>query len=57
MKPRFRSATIQLLAALLKNKFGVTAVEYALIAAAAITITTTTGGNMSRTFSTVAAEF
>jgi pilus assembly protein Flp/PilA len=51
---------VQLLATLLKNKSGVTAVEYALIVAlnaiAAITIMTTTGGNMSKTFNTVGTK-
>jgi pilus assembly protein Flp/PilA len=60
MKPRSRSAMIQFLASLVKAESGVTAVEYALIAAliaiAAITIMTTTGSNMSKTFSTVAGK-
>jgi pilus assembly protein Flp/PilA len=51
---------IKLLARFLKDGSGVTAVEYALIAAliavAAITIMTTTGGNVSKTFSTVATK-
>jgi pilus assembly protein Flp/PilA len=51
---------IQFLASLVKDESGVTAVEYALIAAliavAAITIMTTTSSNMSKTFSTVAGK-
>jgi len=60
MKPILRSAMIKLLARFLKDGSGVTAVEYALIAAliavAAITIMTTTGGNVSKTFSAVATK-
>src|SRR6516164_4580287 len=49
---------LQVLASLVKDESGVTAVEYALIAAliavAAITVMQTTDSNMSKTFSTVA---
>jgi pilus assembly protein Flp/PilA len=45
---------------ILKGGSGVTSIEYALIAAliavAAITIMTTTGSNLSKTFSTIASK-
>jgi pilus assembly protein Flp/PilA len=50
----------KLLTKIFRNQSGVTSVEYALIAAliavAAVTILTTTGTNLSKTFSVVASK-